>query len=430
MTLAASADAAGDAAAASPGPVWPSSRRFRDASPDQKLAYLARLREDPGLPVFDEPAIPGLPRGGGYQALTRYADVAEASRRPADFRSGLGALWINDLPADFNEFFGSIINMDNPRHGRLRGLVAAAFTPRTLRTLRGHIEQAATDTVRAAAGRRIDIVSDLATPFPLAVICDLLGVPDNDRAGLLAASNVIVSGGDPELVPDQQDPIRAYLDAGTFLAGLATDLAEHRRHHPTDDLLTTLVQAEVDGNRLTTREIASFFTLLAFAGQETTRNAIALGLWALHTHPDARAAWAADYDRLAPTAVNEIVRYTSPVALMRRTATRETTLGGHHLDAGDKIVLYYAAANRDPAVFPDPDQLDLTRDPNPHLGFGGPGPHYCLGAHLARTELTVIFREIFRQLPGLTITGPPEHLRSTSVNGLKHLPATTTPNPS
>jgi cytochrome P450 len=405
-------------------PVWPSSRRFRDASPDQKLAYLARLRDDPALPVFDEPTIPGLPRGGGYRALTRYADVAEASRRPADLCSGRGALWINDLPGEFNEFFGSIINLDNPRHGRLRGLVAAAFTPRAVRGLRDHIERAAAATVRAVAGcPEVDLVTDLATPFPLAVICDLLGVPMSHRAGLLAASNVIVSGGDPELVPDQQDPVRAYLDAGTFLAQLATDLAEHRRRHPADDLLSTLVHAEVDGTRLTTPEIASFFTLLAFAGQETTRNAIALGLHALHTHPAARAAWAADYDRLAPTAVEEIIRYTSPVALMRRTATRDTSLGGHHLGAGDKVVLYYAAANRDPAVFANPDQLDLTRTPNPHLGFGGPGPHYCLGAALARAEITTIFREILRQLPDLTITGPPEHLRSTSVNGLKHLPA-------
>ncbi|OHV41440.1 cytochrome [Pseudofrankia sp. EUN1h] len=410
--------------------MWPSSRRFRDASPQDKLAYLAKLRDDPKLVRFDEPRIPGLSHGNGYWALTRHADVVEVSRRPGDFCSSHGALWINDLSQDFNEFFGSIINMDAPRHSRLRRIVAAAFTPRAVRGLRDYIDRAAADTVIAAATRQdIDIVADLATPFTLTVICDLLGVPESHRAALLAASNVIVSGGDPDLVPDQQDPVRAFLDAGTFLATLATDLAEHRHHHPTDDLLTALVHAEVDGERLTTHDIAAFFTLLAFAGQETTRNAIALGLHALHTHPDARAAWAADFDRLAPTAVEELIRYTSPVALMRRTVTRDTTLNGHPLATGDKVVLYYAAANHDPAVFTNPDQLDLTRSPNPHLGLGGPGPHYCLGAPLARAEITAMFREIFHHLPDLTITSEPEYLRSTSVNALKTLTAATSTRP-
>ncbi|MGF7233451.1 MAG: cytochrome P450 [Frankia sp.] len=408
--------------------VRPTGRQFRDAALADRLHHLARLRDTPGLPLFDEPIVPGLPHGSGYRALTRYADVTDAVRRPADFCSSLGVLWINDLPADFNEFFGSVINMDDPRHSRLRGIVATAFTPRTLRTLRGDIHRAATDTVRAAATRGdFDIVADLATPFTLNVICDLLGVPQSHRADLLAASTTIVSGGDPDLIPHGQDPVRAVLDAGSYLATLATDLADHRRRHPTDDLLTTLVHAEVDGQRLTTTELASFFTLLAFAGQETTRNAIALGLWALYTHADARAAWGADYDRLAPTAVEEIIRYTSPVVFMRRTATRDTILAGHQFTTGDKIALYFAAANHDPAIFTNPDQLDLTRSTNPHLGFGGPGPHHCLGAHLARAEITAIFREIFRQIPGLTITGEPEHLRSTSVNALKHLPASITP---
>jgi cytochrome P450 len=421
------ADLSADHAAEAPPPwVWPSSRRFRDASPQERLRYLARLRDEPELVRFDEPPIPGLPRGAGYRALTRYADIIEVSRRPIDFCSGHGALWINDLSEDFNEFFGSIINMDGPRHSRLRRIVATAFTRRAARGLRDSIDRAAADTVRAAAARQdIDIVADLAAPFPLAVICDLLGVPESHRADVLAASNVIVSGGDPDLVPNQQDPVRAFLDAGTFLATLATDLAEHRRHHPTDDLLTTLVHAEVDGERLTSHDIAGFFTLLAFAGQETTRNAMALGLWALHTHPDARAAWAANFDRLAPTAVEEIIRYTSPVALMRRTATCDTTLNGHPLAAGDKVVLYYAAANHDPDVFANPDQLDLSRSPNPHVGLGGPGPHHCLGAPLARAEITAMFREIFQHIPDLTITGEPEFLRSTSVNAVKTLTAST-----
>ncbi|SNQ48980.1 Methyl-branched lipid omega-hydroxylase [Frankia canadensis] len=404
--------------------VWPSSRRFRDASPKEKLDFLAQLRDSPGLVHFDEPRIPGLPQGNGYWALTRHADVVEVSRRPGDFRSGDGALWINDLGQDFSDFFGSIINMDDPRHGRLRRIVTTAFTRHGVRRLHAHIERTAADTIRALAGRReIDIVTDISTPFSLTVICDLLGVPESHHAEVLAASNVLVSGGDPDLVPDQSDPIRAFLHAGTTLAALAADLAEHRRRRPCDDLLTALVRTKVDGTHLTPREIASFFTLLVFAGQETTRNAIALGLWALHNDPQACAAWAADFDRLAPTAVEEIIRHTSPVALMRRTTVRDTTLNGHRLAAGDKVVLYYAAANHDPAVFDEPYQLDLTRSPNPHIGLGGPGPHYCLGAVFARAEITAIFRKIFSQLPGLTITGEPVYLRSTSVNAIKTLAA-------
>jgi cytochrome P450 len=410
--------------------VRPTGRHFRDAVFAERLDHLARLRDTPGLPLFHEPRVPGLPHGGGYRAITRHADVTAAIRRPADFCSSRGTLWINDLPADFNEFFGSVINMDDPRHSRLRGIVATAFTPRALRALRDDINRAAADTVRSAAARGdLDIVVDLATPFPLQVICDLLGVPPSCRADLFTASTTIVAGGDPDLIPHGQDPVRAVIDAGSYLAALAADLAGHRRHHPTDDLLTTLVHAEVEGRRLTAAELASFFTLLAFAGQETTRNAIALGIWALHTDPQARAAWAADYDRLAPTAVDEIIRYTSPVVVMRRTATRDTILAGQQFAAGNKIALCFAAANHDPAVFTDPDRLDLTRSHNPHLGFGGPGPHHCLGAHLARAEITAIFREIFRQIPGLTVTGEPEHLRSTSVNALKHLPASITSKP-
>jgi len=407
-------------------PVWPSSRRFRDASPGEKLTYLAHLRDDPVLHLFDEPVIPGLARGRGYWALTRHADVVEASRRPADFYSGQGALWINDIGPELGEFIGSITSLDDPRHSQLRKLVVAAFTPRTMRRLHDNLDQTAAVVVAAAARRRdIDVVADLAAPYPFTVICDLVGIPEGHRADVLAASEILVSGGDPEMVPDQQDPVRSFLDAANTLAALATDLAEHRRDRPADDLLTALVEAEVDGARLTTPEIASFFILLTLAGLETTRNATSLGFWARHHSPHARQAWATDFDRLSPTAIEEILRYTSPVILLRRTVARDTTLNGHGLSAGDKVVLFYAGANHDERVFTNPDQLDLTRVPNPHIAFGGPGPHYCLGAHLARAELTALFREIFRQLPDLTPTAEPDYLRSPTFNGVKRLPATT-----
>lgn len=411
-----------DPAGSPPTPVWPSSRTFRDATPDQKLAYLGHLRDDPTLPVFDEPPIPGLPRGRGYRALTRHADIAEVSRRPRDFCSGQGALFINDFGPDLNEFFGSLISLDDPRHGQRRRLVVAAFTPRTVRRLYDNLGALAASTVASAARRStMDLVTDLATPFPLAAICELLGIPDSCRADVLAASNVIMSGGDPEFVRDQQDPVGDFLRAGDTLATLATELAEDRRRRPADDLLTELVQAEVDGTRLSTREIASFVILLAIAGQETTRNAISLGLWALQNNPAAHQAWAADFDRLAPTAIEEILRYCAPIATMRRTVVRDTALNGHHLTVGDKVVLFYAAANRDERVFPEPNRFDITRTPNPHLSFGGPGPHFCLGSHLARAELTAIFREVFRSLPKIEVTDEPEFLRSIFVNGVKRL---------
>ena len=199
-------------------------------------------------------------------------------------------------------------------------------------------------------------------------------------------------------------------------------LAAERLERPTDDLTTALVRSEVDGERLTHAEIASFFILLLVAGNETTRNAITQGVLALSEHPEQRARWMAD-PALTRTAVEEIVRWASPVTLMRRTATRDGELDGLRFRAGDKVVLFYAAANRDPAVFADPHVFDVARDPNPHVGFGGPGPHFCLGAHLARREIAVTFQALFDRLPDLEVTGEPDRLRSSFVNGIKRLPA-------
>jgi len=249
-----------------------------------------------------------------------------------------------------------------------------------------------------------------------------MGVPEENRAMVLAQSNVILSGGDPELIEDENDPVTAFLLAGMELAGLMERLAAERLEHPRSDLTTALVTTEVDGERLSNQEIASFFILLLVAGNETTRNAISQGVLALHEHPDQRARWAAD-PGLDRTAVEEIVRWTSPVTWMRRTATRDGEVNGHRFREGDKFLLLYAAANRDPAVFRDPEVLDLARDPNPHVGFGSRGPHFCLGAHLARRELAVTFRALFDQVPDLEVTGEPDRLRSSFVNGVKRLPA-------
>jgi cytochrome P450 len=290
--------------------------------------------------------------------------------------------------------------------------------------VRGIVEDVLTQARRKAeAGDgSLDVVADIAAPIPLRVICDMMGVPAEERALVLSASTVILSGGDPELIEDQDEPLTALFEAGIALAGVMERLAAERLERPTDDLTTALVTTEVDGEKLSHQEIASFFILLLVAGNETTRNAISQGILALSEHPEQRARWMDD-PSIDRTAVEEIVRWTSPITWMRRTATQDGEVNGHRFSAGDKFLLFYAAANRDPKLFADPQMFDLTRDPNPHVGFGGHGPHFCLGAHLARREIAVTFRLLLEQLPDLEVTGEPARLRSSFVNGLKRLPA-------
>jgi cytochrome P450 len=274
----------------------------------------------------------------------------------------------------------------------------------------------------AAKQGEFDFVSELAAPLPLRIICNLMGVPDSETERVFRCSNVILGAADPEYVPEG-DLGEALLMAGADLAELVSGLCRLRRESPTNDLVTALAEAEVDGERLTDSEIASFFVLLSVAGNETTRNAISHALVALTDNPDQRAAWRDDFETLAPRAVEEIVRWSSPVIWMRRTVLSDTELGGQPLVAGDKLLLFYPSGNRDETVFAEPETFDLRRDPNPHLGFGGAGPHYCLGAHLARREIMVVYRELMQQLPGIVITGSPVRLASSFVNGIKHLPA-------
>jgi cytochrome P450 len=396
--------------------------------PAERHRVFDLLRRERPFAFFEEPEIPMLEPGPGYHAVTRYADLDAISSRPAIFCSGKGAVSIIDIPADLNEFYGSLISMDDPRHAKVRRIVSKTFTPRMLERLVGSV-RAIVDDVLATARRTategdgtIDVVADIAAPIPLRVICDMMGVPEEDRAMVLAMSTIVLSGGDPELIENRDDPLTAFLEAGMTLAGIMERLAAERLERPREDLTTALVTTEVDGERLSSQEIASFFILLLVAGNETTRNAISQGVLALSEHPEQRARWMAD-PSLDRTAVEEIVRWTSPITWMRRTATRDGELNGHSYRAGDKFLLVYAAANRDPEVFADPHVLDLGRDPNPHVGFGAHGPHFCLGAHLARREIAVTFRALFDQLPDLEVAGEPDRLRSSFVNGIKRLPA-------
>jgi cytochrome P450 len=378
-------------------------------------------------PEIDDSPVP-LPPGNGYYALTRHADVTTASRHPEVYRSGQGAVSLIDLPPEMVEYFSGMISTDNPRHTRLRRIVSNAFNPRRVQAIEDSIDRVARDVVdRVAGDGGCDFATDVAAPFPLRIICEMMGVPPSDDETVLRASNTILSGGDPEYVPEGQHPVTAVLEAGATLTAMMESLGAYRVEHPQDDLTSALVHSEVEGDALTHQELASFFVLLVTAGNETTRTAIAHGLWALTQHPDQRALWQADLEGRAATAVDEIVRWASPVIWMRRTVSEPTVLSGTELDAGDKVLLFYNSANRDAEVFDDPYRFDLLRDPNPHLGFGAAGPHFCLGAHLARREIRVMFRELFRRLPDVEATSEPDRLRSSFVNGIKHLPCAFTP---
>jgi cytochrome P450 len=405
-----------------------SDRDWWAGPPARRYATFARLREERPFAFFAEPEVPMLPSGPGYWAVTRYADVEAISSQPAVFCSGRGAVSIQDIPADLNEFYGSLISMDDPRHAKIRRIVSKTFTPRMLErtvvSVRAVVDDVLAQARRTAAssGGVVDVVADLAAPIPLRVICDMMGIPDEHRAMVLAHSTVILSGGDPELIEDQEQQLTVFLQAGMELAALMEALAAERLERPREDLTTALVTTQVDGERLSSQEIASFFILLLVAGNETTRNAISQGVLALAEHPEQRARWAAD-PGLDRTAVEEVVRWASPITWMRRTATRDGEVNGHRFSEGDKFLLLYGSANRDPAVFREPEVFDLTRDPNPHVGFGAKGPHFCLGAHLARREIAVTFRAVLDQLPDLEVTGEPDRLHSSFVNGIKRLPA-------
>jgi cytochrome P450 len=387
---------------------------------------IARM-ELPEMPLLGSPA-------GHYWAVTRYMDVVEASRQPKLFCSGQGTN-IVDMPAPFLEFFGSMINMDDPRHARLRRIVSRGFTPRQLELLRADVEGVAAGIVDEVAEKgECDFVTEVAARLPLRVIVDLMGIPRSQEQFIFDRTNVILGFADPEYVDPGDDPedatnfIQAILAAGQELATMVHELAEARIAEPANDLVTALVTSEVDGEHLTPQELASFFILLVVAGNETTRNAIAHGLWALTEHPDQKQRWIDDPAGVTPTAVEEIVRWSSPVIHFRRTVTEDgVRLGDHEFSAGERVVLWYGSANRDEAVFPDPQRFDVTRTPNEHVGFGGPGPHFCLGAHLARREIAVMFRELLRRVPDIHAVAEPDRLRSNFINGVKHLPVAFTP---
>jgi methyl-branched lipid omega-hydroxylase len=401
-----------------------SQNEFWAKPPAERHAAYAQLRAMPSPPYFEAPENPFGPDQLGYYALVRHADVVEASRNAEVFSSAAGSTSLVDLPVEFNEYFGSMINMDDPRHARLRRIVSRAFTPKMIRKFEEDVQRTAAvivdDLLQTGP---CDFVQHVSARLPLKIICEMMGVGDEYYAMVLKNTNIILSGADPEFVSqDLNEAITQILTAGQELADLVTGLAERSQASPGDDLVSALATANIDGEQLTPAELASFFILLVVAGNETTRTAISHSLCLITDHPDQRELLLADFEGRIGPAVEEIVRYATPVIWMRRTLTRDAVMNGHAYREGDRAVLFYQAANRDESVFDDPGRFDVTRSPNPHVGFGSAGPHFCLGAHLARREISAMLRELLSRVPDIRAAGEPDRLLSSFINGIKHLP--------
>ncbi|SPX78141.1 cytochrome P450 [Mycobacterium xenopi] len=398
---------------------WAGDDDFRDGA-------FATLRREAPISFWGESVQPGFPVGAGHWALTKYDDVFYASRHPEIFSSHPN-ITIADQPVEVAEYFGSMIALDDPRHQRLRSIVSRAFTPKVVARTEASVRDRAQRLVAEMIARHPDgkgeLVTELSGPLPLQVICDMMGIPEDDHERVFHWTNVILGFGDPDLGTDFEKFTKVSLEIG----GYATALAEDRRVNPRDDLTTALVQAEVDGDRLSSAEIASFFILLVVAGNETTRNAISHGVLALTHYPEQRDKWWANFESLTHSAVEEIVRWASPVVYMRRTLTQDIERRGVRMAAGDKVTMWYCSANRDEDRFADPWTFDVARNPNPHVGFGGGGAHFCLGANLARREISVVFDELHREIPDLVAAGEPARLLSPFIHGVKSLPITWTP---
>jgi cytochrome P450 len=302
--------------------------------------------------------------------------------------------------------------------------VNRGFTPRVVASIEATVRSTARRIVDTVAPKgSCDFVEEIAAALPLKIICDMMGIPEADNRRMFELSNTILGIGDPEYGVTMDVLMSAAIELSQYAQGLG----EARLANPGDDITSILMQADVDGDRLTSAEFASFFILLVVAGNETTRNAISHGMKALTDFPAERAKWSADFERVAPTAVEEIVRWATPVIHFRRTASKDVEIGGQKIREGEKLVMWYSSANRDERAFKDPYRFDVTRSPNEHVGYGGGGAHFCLGANLARREIKVMFEEIFRGLPDIRIVGKPDMLFSGFIHGIKRMRAEWTP---
>jgi cholest-4-en-3-one 26-monooxygenase len=384
--------------------------------------WFTHLRHD--APVYRHPE----PGGPGFWVITRYDDVVEVGRDGVTYsseqsRGGVVALEDVEASNDLASEGRMMLTMDAPDHTRYRSLVNRGFTPRMINALTTHIREMVAKILDPAIEKRdCDFVTDVAAELPLQVIAEMLGVPFEDRHKLFEWSNRMIGSRDPEYAVSQEKVRQAAIEMYMY----SNELARQRRDQPRDDLVTVLLNADLEGDKLSEMDFNLFFLLLAVAGNETTRNAMSHGMNALIEYPEQFAMLAKD-PSLVPSATEEILRWASPVMYFRRNVTRDTELRGQKIKAGDKVSIWYISANRDEEIFPDPFTFNIRRTPNQHVAFGGGGPHFCLGASLARLEMSILFEELVKRVSSVERTGPVKRLRSTFINGLKHLPVRLTP---
>jgi cholest-4-en-3-one 26-monooxygenase len=366
------------------------------------------------------------PEGHTYWSVTSYDEVVAASRDGLLFSNERGGVFMFEMEEEMLAQQNMLmLMMDPPRHTRYRLLVSRAFTPRNIRALEHYIDETATTIVDAVVERgECDFVTDLAAELPLQVIAEMMGVPNEDRHLIFDWSNRMIGNEDPEFAQEEGDAETAM----TELFAYSHAMVEERRKNPRDDIITALTQAEIEGDVLSDMELDLFFLLLAVAGNETTRNLTANGMHALFQNPDQLARLQAD-PSLLDCATEEMLRYASPVMYFRRTVTEDTVLGDKEMKVGDAVVLWYISANRDEKYFEGGDEFRIDRSPNEHLAFGGRGPHFCLGANLARSEIKKLYAQVLSRLPNLELAGDVARLRSNFINGIKHMPVTFTPGP-
>ncbi|MDP9116637.1 MAG: cytochrome P450 [Actinomycetota bacterium] len=397
---------------------WARSARERD----EPLAVLRTER-----PVSWHPPAEGAlmddPNDLGYWAVVRHADVVAVSKAHEIFASSpeYGGVMFENVPAELLQMTQSILAMDEPQHGITRRLISAAFSPRQVRLIGEQIQSQATAIVDELIQHGPhDFVEQVSALLPLWTISEMLGVPASERGRMVRAVEDMVGWNDPEYIGDS-DPATLLMGGIATLHDIAQKLVDARRATPADDLMSALVTAEVSGNKLSDEELCSYFCLLAIAGNDTTRNTISHALMALADNPDQKALLLSDFDKYIPTAIEEFLRWGSVVMTFRRTARADTEIAGQQIAAGDKVVMFYSSANRDESVFPDPWKFDLTRHPNPHVAFGGGGVHFCLGSHVARTQMRALFGELLTRIPTLHV-GHAEFVTGNFMNAVKRLP--------
>ncbi len=406
-------------------PIDLSSRQFWSTTAAERERSFAVLRAE--RPVSWHPPVEDAlmhdPDDRGYWAVTRRSDIVTVSRTNEVFLSGKGVIF-ESVPAELLEASQSFLAMDPPRHTKLRKLVSAAFTPRQVRRIEDSIKANAKAIVEElrVAGSGTDFVEHCAKQLPIRTLSDMVGIPESEREHVAQAADALVSWADPVYL-DGRNPLEVLVENQMYLHQVAGTLAAERRERPGDDLFSGLVNAEVDGDRLADADVAAFFVLLSVAANDTTRQTTSHAMKALTDFPDQRARLVDDFDNRIGMAVEEFIRWASPVMTFRRTAATDFELGGQTIRAGEKVVMFYPSGNWDTEVFDHPECFNLSRDPNPHVGFGGGGVHFCLGAHVARAQLRAIFGELLRQLPDMQ-AGEPAYVPGNFIHAIRSMPCT------